>query len=161
MIEHGGFCCVSNKIISIRDNPEYIDRAVEYFSAKWAIPRAVYQDCISNSITTESPLPRWYLLINHPGMIIGSYGLIMNDFISRQDLWPWLCALYVEESFRGHAFGAKMLAHGRCEANRLGFNKLYLSTDHIGYYEKYVWRYIGDGYDTSGEPSRIYEISTE
>ena len=78
-------------------------------------------------------------------MIIGNYGLIMNDFISRQDLWPWLCALYVDEAFRGRAFGAQMLEHGIQESRRLDFDNLYLCTDHIGYYEKYGWLYIGNG----------------
>lgn len=149
------------RILSVRDNPKYLDRAIDYFSAKWPVPRVVYQDCISCSTTTKSPLPRWYLLVDESESLIGCYGLIVNDFNSRQDLWPWLCALYVEESFRGHAFGAKMLEHGRQEAKHLGYGKMYLYTDHIGYYEKYGWQYIGDAYDTSGQPGRIYEISAE
>lgn len=148
-------------MLSVRDNPEYIDRAVDYLSAKWPIPRIIYQDCVSNSMTTKNTLPRWYLLIDESEAIIGCYGLIVNDFNSRQDLWPWLCALYVEDAFRSHAFGAKMLDHGRQEAKYLGFKKLYLCTDHVGYYEKYGWNYIGNAYDTSGQPGRIYEISTE
>lgn len=149
------------RILLVRDNPEYLDRAVDYFSAKWSVPSVVYQDCISNSMNTESPLPRWYLLVGSSGEIMGSYGLITNDFNSRQDLWPWLCALYVDEPFCGHAYGAKMLVHGTREARRLGFGKLYLSTDHVGYYEKYGWAYIGDTYSTDGQPGRIYEICTE
>lgn len=147
------------KIIPVREKSEYFESAVEYFSAKWAVPKRVYQDCIKNSIITDSPLPRWYLLVSDSGVIIGSYGLIVNDFISRQDLWPWLCALYVEKSFRGHAYGAIMLEHGRQEAKRLGFRKLYLHTDHVNYYEKYDWQYIGIGYDSGGQPSRIYEVT--
>lgn len=149
------------RILSIRDNPEYLDRAADYFSAKWSAPRVVYQDSISNSMHTETPLPRWYLLISNAGEIIGSYGLITNDFTSRQDLWPWICALYVEASYRGNDYGAKMLAHGRLEAKRLGFEKLYLCTEHIGYYEKYGWAYIGVSYSPDGQPSRLYEICTK
>ncbi len=144
------------QILSVRAHPETLERAVDYLAARWGVARAVYQDCVSHSLTTDSPLPRWYLLLQGDS-VIGSYGLIVNDFISRQDLWPWICALYVEESARGSALGAQMLAHGRAEAARLGFPKVYLATDHIGYYERYGWRYIGDGYAANGESGRIYE----
>ena len=93
--------------------------------------------------------------------IIGSYGLIVNDFISRQDLWPWLCAVYIEEHERGKALGSRLLEHGRQETAKLGFSKLYLCTDHIGFYEKYGWRYIGGAYGVSGRETRIYEIESE
>ena len=89
--------------------------------------------------------------------IIGSYGLIVNDFNSRGDLWPWLAALYVNESERGAALGARLLVHGVNEAGKLGFKSVYLITDHVGYYEKYGWHYIADGYGLDGEASRIYK----
>ena len=92
--------------------------------------------------------------------VIGSYGLIVNDFISRQDLWPWLVALYIEENERGKGFGSYLLEHGRAESAKLGFKILYLSTGHVGYYEKYGWRYIGHGYDVDGEATRIYEANS-
>ena len=143
------------RIISVREQPDYLDRAADYFSSTWGLSRDLYYDCISNSLSTDSPLPRWYLM-QKEDEIIGSYGLIVNDFVSRQDLWPWLCALYVEESRRGKALGARLLEHGRREAAKLGFSALYLFTDHIGYYEKYGWRFFAPGYDISGETSRIY-----
>ena len=144
------------QIISVREHPQYLDIAVDYLTNKWGISRNIYQDCIENSLTTKSPLPRWYLMVRD-GLIMGSYGLIVNDFISRQDLWPWLAALYVEENERGKGFGAAMLEHGKSEAQKLGFPMLYLSTGHVGYYEKYGWKYIGNGYDVGGEATRIYE----
>jgi len=82
--------------------------------------------------------------------------LITNDFVSRMDIWPYICALYIEEPFRGHALGARLLDHARTEAARLGFNAAYLCTDHIGYYEKYGFEYIGQGFHPWGESSRLY-----
>ena len=148
-------------IISVRDCPEYLDRAVQYFSSNWGVPYEVYHDCISHSITTESPLPRWYLLTNENDKIVGCFGLIVNDFNSRQDLWPWLAALYVDESERGQSLGGMMLAHGIAESGRLGFKKLYLATDHIGYYEKYGFTYSGQCFGLDGEPGRLYEADTD
>jgi len=151
-------------IIAVREHPEYLDRAVDYFSSKWGVDRNVYQDCIANSLDTESPLPRWYLMMKgecgETPRIIGSYGLIVNDFISRQDLWPWLCAVYIEESERGKALASRLLEHGRKEAARLGFPTAYLSTDHVGLYEKYGWQYIGQGYGVSGRETRMYKADS-
>lgn len=146
-------------IIGIRENPEYLERGVDYFTTKWGIDRRIYSDCISNSISTDSPLPRWYLLTQKE-KIIGCYGLITNDFISRQDLYPWFCALFVEETERGNELGKELLSHGRHEAARLGYKKVYLATDHIGYYEKYSWNYIATGFHPWGAESRVYESNT-
>ena len=146
-------------IVSVREQPEYLDRAADYFSSKWAVDRRFYRDCIENSITSEMPLPRWYLLMRGDE-VIGSYGLLANDLISRQDLWPWLCAVYVEERERGQSLASRMLEHGRREAAALGFPMVYLCTDHIGLYEKYGWRYIGHAYSASGNAKRIYEIES-
>ena len=146
------------KIIAVRDNPDYLVKAIDYFSSKWGIPRCIYQDSIGTGITTPGSLPRWYLMLKGEE-IIGSYGLITSDFNSRQDLWPWLAALYVEESERGKGLGGMLLKHGVDEAVKLGFPTVYLFTDHVGYYEKYGWKYIADGYGIDGEASRIYEFT--
>jgi GNAT superfamily N-acetyltransferase len=147
------------KIIGIRENTDYLKLAIDYFSDKWGIDRRIYEDCISNSITTQSPLPRWYLML-YDNEIIGSYGLITNDFISRQDLYPWLCALYVDENYRGKKLGSMLLEHGRHEAEKLGFKKIYLCTDHIGFYEKYGWEFVGKGFHPWGDESRVYKNDT-
>lgn len=93
--------------------------------------------------------------------IVGGCGLITNDFISHMDLWPWIAALYVDERERGYALGSKLLTYAVTEAGKLRFLKAYLSTDLDGYYEKYGWTRIEDGYMLWGDKSKIYEIDTE
>ena len=144
------------KIISIRENPEYKDAAIEYISSKCSAPRIIYEDCITHSITASSPLPQWYLL-EKDSEIIGCAGLITNDFISRMDLYPWVCAVFIEEKHRGNAYGSLLLEKAKEDSRKAGFDNLYLSTDHTGYYEKYGFRYIGQGYHPWGEESRIYQ----
>lgn len=148
------------EIISIRQNPEYKDQAIKFFQSKWATEQSlmVYEDCISNCITASNPLPQWYLLMDQ-GSIIGCAGLVTNDFISRMDLYPWVCALYIEESYRGNAYGSLLLERVKEDTKTFGFSHLYLCTDHIGYYEKYGFSYLGVGYHPWGESPRIYSIA--
>lgn len=147
------------RIISVKENPEYKDMVIQYFQKIWASPNTmmVYDDCISSCLSTTNPLPQWYLLMNEDA-IIGCAGLITNDFISRMDLYPWLCALYIDKEHRGNDLGSLLIEKAKSDAKNSGFLNLYLCTDHIGYYEKHGFEYIGTGYHPWGESSRIYSI---
>lgn len=108
-------------------------------------------------IDAQNPLPQWYVL-EKDGKFIGCAGLITNDFISRMDLYPWFCALFIDESHRGNNFGLMLIEKAKEDAQKFGFANMYLSTEHIGYYEKYGFSYIGDGYHPWDDQSRIYKI---
>ncbi len=147
------------KIISVRENPEYKERAISYLQECWQeVSPIIYEDCISNCINAEQSLPQWYLL-EKDGKIIGCAGLVTNDFISRMDLYPWLCALFIEVEYRGNDYGSLLISRAKKDTKEFGFNYLNLCTDHIGYYEKYGFSYLGQGYHPWGEESRIYQIA--
>lgn len=146
------------QVVSVRENPGCADTAIAYFQKHWASPESamVYDDCIRHCLDTSSPLPQWYLLYDED-TIAGCAGLITNDFISRMDLYPWLCALYIEPEYRGNSYGNLLIRRCREDARKAGFEKLYLCSDHVGYYEHYGFRRIGIGYHPWGETSGIFE----
>ncbi len=146
------------KVISIRKSPEYKEKAIQYLQNSWSeVSPIIYEDCISNCIDAEQSLPQWYLL-EKDDEIIGCAGLITNDFISRMDLYPWLCAVFIKEEHRGHNYGNLLIEQGKKDTKEFGFTYLNLCTDHIGYYEKFGFQYIGQGYHPWEEKSRIYQI---
>lgn len=146
------------KIISVRENPSYAAKAIAYFQQNWkSVDPVIYDDSITNCIGSKNPLPQWYLL-EKMGETIGCAGLITNDFISRMDLYPWVCAVFIEKEHRGNAYGALLLEKAKEDALKAGFAHLYLCTSHIGYYEKYGFKYFGQGYHPWQEESRIYQI---
>ena len=145
------------ELISVRERPHELNRVIDYFQRTWGKESTlnVYADCIRHCLNTGSPLPQWYLLAEG-SRINGGAGLINNDFICRMDLYPWICALFIEEEFRGHAYGNHLLEKGRLDAKADGFHHVYLCTDHVGYYEKYGFNYLTGGFQPWGETSRIY-----
>lgn len=151
----------SMKIISVRESPEYKDQIILYLQQSWpkVLPE-IYKDCVEHCINSPNLLPQWYVLIKED-KIIGCAGLITNDFISRMDLYPWLAALFIDEGHRGNNYGLLLINKTKEDAKRGGFQNLYLSTDHIGYYEKYGFTYIGNGYHPWGYQSRIYKIDLD
>ncbi len=149
------------RVISVREHPEYAERAIAWFQACWATKasRPVYDNCIRFSLCTAAPLPQWYLLIDGDS-IAGGAGLITNDFVSRMDLTPWLCALFVEPEYRGRHFSSLLVNRARRDAARMGFAHLYLCTDLAGFYEKLGGCRIGVGYHPWGECSDLYRFDT-
>jgi len=148
------------KIISVREQPEALESIISYFQKTWASETSmmVYDDAIRSSLMSDNALPQWFVLMDEAN-IIGCAGLITNDFISRMDLFPWLCALYINESYRGRNLGSLLIEYGKKKAKELGFMNLYLCTDHVGYYEKFGFSKIGVGYHPWGESSSIYAVA--
>ncbi len=152
------------EIVNVKDFDGGIEAATKYIHGKWGSEKnySFYEDAIIHSSLPNRPLPKFYLLLK-AGKIIGCYGLIINDFISRHDLYPWFACLYIESSERGAGYGSVLMAHAADEALRAGFSTIYLTTDHDGYYEKYGWQRIENGYELDGSATRIYkkEIRSE
>lgn len=149
------------QVVSVRERPELAEQAIAFFQEHWATgeSRRVYDNCIRHAIMAEGFLPQWYLLTDG-GTVAGGAGLIPNDFISRADLCPWFCALYVEPAYRGHGCSALLLDRAQRDAAAAGYGFLYLCTDLNGFYERMGGEYIGVGYHPWGERSRIYRVET-
>ncbi len=53
-----------------------------------------------------------------------------------------------------------LLDYARADARKAGYEKVYIATRHIGYYEHFGFKHIGTGYHPWGESARIYEGNT-
>ncbi len=102
-------------------------------------------------------IPQWYIVLEGENIIAGA-GVIDNDFHTRKDLSPNVCALYVEEKYRKMGVARALLEFIRYDMN--AYERLYLLTSHKGFYEKCGWKYVCDVETDDKKGGRIYEIGT-
>ena len=144
------------ELLKLREHPELAAQAAAWFHAKWGIPEAEYTESIRAGLEGGAPVPQWYTVCSG-GRIIGGAGVIENDFHVRRDLTPNLCALYVEEPFRGQGVAGALLRGICADMGSLGIPTLYLVTNHTRFYERYGWRFLGLVQETdSKDQIRMY-----
>jgi N-acetylglutamate synthase-like GNAT family acetyltransferase len=149
------------KIFELSQRNDLFDEAVKVYWNQWGDEQnyKFYEDCMFHSCKTTDKVPRFYIALLDES-IIGTYALLRNDLNSRQDLFPWLACLYVSPEHRGKKIGSHLLEHALQETNIKGYQKLYLTTDLEGYYEKYGWTHTTEAYGLSGRSIKVYEKST-
>ncbi len=143
-------------IIRLKDQPELLTAAAQWFHEKWGIPSEAYLESMQQCLAGNHPVPQWYLALEQD-RIIGGLGVIENDFHNRKDLTPNVCAVYTEEDRRLQGIAGALLARVCSDMKEQGIDTLYLLTDHTSFYERYGWEFFcmvqGDG---EPEPSRMY-----
>lgn len=149
------------QIFCLNEKVEQFDNAVQVFWRQWGTDRNFnfYHDCMLHSLKTEDDLPKFYMAMQNDS-IIGTYALLRNDLISRQDIYPWLACLYVAEEFRGNNIGVELMQHAIRETRKMGHASLYLTSDLEGYYEKNGWVHLSNGFSIFGEETKIYAAKT-
>lgn len=107
------------EILPLRLHPELAAQAAEWFHQKWGVPAEDYRQSIDACLQGRGAVPQWYLAREN-GQIAGGVGVIENDFHDRKDLSPNVCALYVEEPFRGQGLAGRLLLMVCAEMAALG-----------------------------------------
>lgn len=146
------------QIIDVREHPEWIDRAADYFSSQGSASRQAWLESMGDSISNDNALPRWFLVLRE-GKIAGGYSLTYDDSMMEKGSGPWLRALHVEPE-EEKELASKLLAAARLSAAELGFDKAYLHGDHTDHYEKQGWRYVGDVLLDGGGKRQVYQADT-
>ena len=78
------------------------------------------------------------------------------DDIQPTELTPWIGFVYTFPEFRGNRHAGKLLSHAEKLAKEKGFERIHISTNHVGLYEKYGYEFFRMMKDIDGEDSRVY-----
>lgn len=136
------------QIINIKDNINYLKEYFSFCSLEWGSPKTknqldLYVDEKINKVLSNS----YDKLISVLGLInnnelIGFISLFKYDGDERTDLTPWYATMYVKNEYRGKGYSKLLNDAILKEAKKLGYDKVYLKSDLINYYEKFGAKYI-------------------
>lgn len=96
------------------------------------------------------------LLLTDGDDLISHCTFAERDDIRQTDLTPWVGFVYTFPQYRGHHYAGLLFDEVEHLAKAQGIPAIYLSTNHIGLYEKYGFEYLTVMNDIDGEPSRVY-----
>ena len=147
------------EIKSIKDNLNYLKEYALLCSLEWGTPKTDeemndYIDAKANKILTGDKVMNIFGLIDND-KLIGFISLVKYDGEERQDLTPWYATMYVKKEYRGLGY-SKILNDALLEeTKKLGFDKIYLKSELVNYYEKFGAQYI----ENLNNGEKLYYIS--
>ena len=144
------------KIINLSDRPEFKEQVTDWLWQAFGSEnsRDFFASVVQSSLS-GADLPQTFIALEGE-TLAGTVGLWRCDLISRQDLTPWLAALYVDEEFRSQGLGQQLQAFVLEQSRRSGFREVYLYAEFTGYYERFGWQYIGDALDYPDKPVHLF-----
>ena len=79
------------------------------------------------------------------------------DDVQPTDLTPWIGFVYTYPEYRGKRLAGELLTFAEKLAKQDGATDIYISTNHIGLYEKYGYEFFTEAKDVEGENTRVYK----
>ena len=146
---------------------------IEYFSSdqkdhwlarlgkcRWSAGKLLYS--LLKNGTSEQFLgehPR-VLMLTDGDRLVSFCTLAQKDDIPDYRLTPWIGFVYTFPEYRGRRCFGLLLDKAKSLAAEAGFEAVYISTDHIGLYEKYGFEYICTLKNRWADDCRVYKGST-
>jgi len=96
------------------------------------------------------------LLLTDGDQLISFCTYAEKDDIQPTDLTPWMGFVYTFPAYRGHRYVGLLMDEIERIAIKDGVSEVYISTNHIGLYEKYGCEFKAEMKDMKGELSRVY-----
>ena len=87
-------------------------------------------------------------------ILLGFISLFKYDGDERMNLTPWYATMFVKEEYRNRHLSKILNEAILKKAKSLGYNKIYLKSDLVNYYEKFGAKYI----ETLNNSEKLYYI---
>lgn len=148
----------------LTDRPDCIPTLAKWFEKEWAPwygpdgqgnAEADLLTCCN-----RDALPLALVAVNNNGSVMGTAALKLESLGSELGYAPWLAAVLVCRHFRRQGVGDTLIGAIEIEARRLGFEKIYVTTDTADtLVSRRKWRPTGDRLESLRGQVRVYSLN--
>lgn len=89
--------------------------------------------------------------------IVGMVSVMKEDYYPLPQIGPWVSSVFVAEEYRGHRISGKLIAYANEYLKRQGFEKSFIPSELVGFYERYGYHYVTDITNYGGGTDHLYE----
>jgi GNAT superfamily N-acetyltransferase len=133
-------------ISELRQQPEFFDSVADRIWQAWWKPNGYPLAYISGRLAEnmqDAGIPL-ALVAHDDGIFLGTASVVASDLDERPEFSPWVAAVWVEESARGHGVGANLVDAAARACFQLGFARVHLCARArmTNFYERLGWTLI-------------------
>ena len=133
------------KVYNILEKKEYLNEVLDLELREWGTYSKENLTKKINKVNELLKLKNFAkLILLDKDNLVGFISLFPTDGEERKDLTPWYATMYVKKEYRGKGY-SKILNDALLNyAKEKRYQKIYLKTDLINYYEKFGAIYLED-----------------
>ena len=152
------------KIVKFVDpKSRFFNQLCKWMYGWWGKKDGWTQEKVKNfmkAMLSKERVPQTYIATDGDN-VFGMYQFGMDDLDVRPDIYPWLENVYIDEKYRGNGICRLMMESVANSAKSIGLKEIYLYTKHVGLYEKFGWKFIGEieTFKTEAPIQRLYKLS--
>lgn len=136
------------------DRPDHWLRQVK--KSDWRAGQFLYELLSENKFKNTVGEKSTVLMLVNEDELISFCTYAEKDDIQPTTLTPWIGFVYTFPEYRGHRYMGKLFLEIEKLAKADNIHDIFISTNHVGLYEKYGYEFYQIMNDMEGEPSRVY-----
>ena len=125
--------------------------------ADWSAAQFLYHLVASGTLYSTLGEGAEVMLLVEGEALLSFCTLAPLDDIQPTTLSPWIGFVYTAPAHRGRGCARMLIEACLATAKSQGHTAVYISTNHIGLYERYGFTLYDILPDMSGDPSRVYQ----
>lgn len=136
------------------DRQEHWLRQIE--KSDWSAGKFLYELLSENRFKDAVGENSTVLMLTDGEKLVSFCTYAEKDDIQPTDLSPWMGFVYTFPEYRGNRCAGELFSEIERIAKEDNVHDVFISTNHIGLYEKYGCEFYRVMNDMNGEPSRVY-----